>query len=163
MICKPERDAQPEKQLRDLGRGVAEMPALAERPEAEREFNSGGVVERDVEERKPPPPDMIPEPPLHQVVGNIAERVIEEVREDVSKHDQAAGKANLPHADAAQPRQRVNACRLHVTQSWRLDCHEVMARAAPFIPAPSSGNCSANTRIIGVNAPCARTIRRAGI
>ena len=40
---------------------------------------------------------------LHRVVGNVAERVIEEVREDVGEHHQAADEPHLAHADAAQP------------------------------------------------------------
>ena len=49
---------------------------------------------------------------------------------------EAAGEANLPHADAAQPRQRAcaNARRLHVTQSGCLDRHGMVVCAAPSIP-----------------------------
>ena len=138
MTREPERNAQPEQQLRDLCSRVAEMPALIERPEAEREMNHGGGIERDVDDRNPPPPDVIPEPLLHQWVGDVAERVIEEVREDVGEHDQPAGKPHLSHADAAQPRQclrfGIKACRLHVTQSGCLDRHEPMACAALSSP-----------------------------
>jgi hypothetical protein len=42
MISKPERNAQAEKKLGQLGAGVAEMPPLIERPQAEREMDDGG-------------------------------------------------------------------------------------------------------------------------
>jgi hypothetical protein len=81
------------------------MPALIERPQTEREMNDGSRVERAVDERNAPPPDVIPQPRFHHVVGNIAEGMIEEMRKDVGKHDEAGGEPYLPHADAAQPRQ----------------------------------------------------------
>src|SRR4029078_8609628 len=79
MTRKPERNAQPEQQLRDLGVGGAEVPALIERRKAEREMHCGCGIESGVDQWNPPPPDVIPDTILHQVVVNVAEVVIEEV------------------------------------------------------------------------------------
>jgi hypothetical protein len=40
------------------------------------------------------------QPGLHQVVGNIAKGVIEEMRKNVSEHYQATDEADLTHANA---------------------------------------------------------------
>jgi hypothetical protein len=42
-------------------------------------------------------------PGFHGVIGNTAERMIEEMRKDVGEHHEAAGEPDLPNADAAQP------------------------------------------------------------
>ena len=99
-----ERNAQAQQQLGDFGGRVAKMPALIERPQAEREMCRSRGVERDIDDRNSPPPDVEPQPRFHGRVGDVAERMIEEMREDVGEHDEAAGDAHLPHADAAQPR-----------------------------------------------------------
>jgi hypothetical protein len=44
------------------------------------------------------------QPGFHDRIGNIAKRVIEEMRKDVREHHKTAGDAHLAHADAAQPR-----------------------------------------------------------
>ena len=103
MTCQPERDAQAQKQLRDFGDGVAKMAALIERPQAERKMDCGRGVECDVDDRNSPPPDVKREPLFHQRIGNIAERMIEKMRENVGEHHQPAGEPDLPNADAAQP------------------------------------------------------------
>jgi hypothetical protein len=41
------------------------------------------------------------EPLFHQRVGNIAERVIEKMREDVREHHEPAGEPHLPNTDTA--------------------------------------------------------------
>src|SRR5689334_7719690 len=43
------------------------------------------------------------EPGFHGCVGVVAERVIEEMREDVGEHDEAADQPHLPDTDPAQP------------------------------------------------------------
>src|SRR4030095_9911956 len=79
------------------------MPPLIECPQAKRKMDNGRYVERVVDERKSPPRDMVFQPRFHRVVGNIAERMIEKMRENVGEHDEASGDAHLAHADAAQP------------------------------------------------------------
>src|SRR6202008_2364714 len=87
-----QRDTQPEHQLGDLDRGVAKMPALVERPEPEQKMDRGGGVKRKIDDRSSPPPDMEAQPGFHGVVGDIAERMVEEMREDVGEHHQAASQ-----------------------------------------------------------------------
>ena len=102
MTGEPERNAQAEHELRDLNCRVAKMAPLIERPQAEREMHDGGSVERVIDDRNSPPPDVEPQPRFHRLVGNVAERVIEEMRKDVGEHDEAGSKPHLPHANAAQ-------------------------------------------------------------
>src|SRR5215471_18747928 len=100
------------------------MPPLIERPQAEREVDDGSKVKRVVDDWNPPPPNMISQPGLHQVVGNVAKGVIEEMRKNVSEHNQASDEANLAHANAVQPRRKG---RMHagadVTDSGGLSSH----------------------------------------
>jgi len=103
MTGDQQRDAQPEYKLGDFDGGVAKMAALVERPEPEQEMNGDGGVEREIDDRNSPPPDMKAESGLHRGVGEIAERVIEEVRENVGKHDEAAEEPHLPNSDSLQP------------------------------------------------------------
>jgi hypothetical protein len=63
----------------------------------------GCGVEREVDDRDPPPPDVIGEPGFHRIVGEIAKRVIEEVGKDVGEHDEAAEQPHLSNAYPAQP------------------------------------------------------------
>ncbi len=133
MTGEQKRNAQAQDELGDFGRGVAEMPALIERPQAERHMRDRRGIERGVDDRDAPPPDVEVPPPIHGREGNIAERVIEEMREDVGEHHQAAGDAHLPHADAAQPRRYLRrgfcAGRAHINDRRCLQRH-----ASPTLP-----------------------------
>jgi hypothetical protein len=60
-------------------------------------------IERGVNDRNSPPPNVVSEPGFHQRIRKVAERVIKEMREDVREHYQSTGEAYLPHPDAAQP------------------------------------------------------------
>ena len=56
--------------------------------------------------------------------GNIAEGVVEEMREDVDEHHKAGDEPHLAYADAAQPcRKRSVHARADVTDSRGLGCH----------------------------------------
>jgi hypothetical protein len=101
---KPERNAQTEYELNDFCCGVTKVAPLVERPQSEGEMNYCRGIERAVDERNAPPPNVPAEPRFHYWVGNVAKRVIEEMRKDVREHHKAAGKTNLAHGDAAQPR-----------------------------------------------------------
>ena len=63
---------------------------------------TAAVIERVIDDRNSPPPDVEAQPRLHRFVGNVAECVIEEMRKDVGEHDKAGSKPDLPHANAAQ-------------------------------------------------------------
>lgn len=81
-------------------------------------------VQRGIDNRNAPPPDVNIQPPVHRREGNVAERVIEEVREDVREHHKAAGEPHLPNANASQPnskfRRGFRARRAHVNDCRRL-------------------------------------------
>jgi hypothetical protein len=98
------------------------MAALIERPQPEREMDGGGGVERHVDDGNAPSPDVKGQPGFDQCVGNIAKGVIEEMRENLGEHHEAAGEAHLPNADAAQPirnlRRPVRPGRAHVDDCW---------------------------------------------
>src|SRR5437870_13599937 len=104
MAGEQQRDAQTEDQLGDFNKSVAECPALIERPEPQSEMDSGRCIEREIDDRYPPPPDVKAKPRLHGGVGEIAERVVEEMREYVGEHDETAGQPHLADADPPQPR-----------------------------------------------------------
>ena len=103
MVGEPERNAQAEQKLGKLGAGIAKMPPLIERPQSEREMDDGRNIERIVDHRQPPEGNVVRQPRFHCVVGNDAERVVEEVRKDVGEHHQAGDETHLAHADPAQP------------------------------------------------------------
>ena len=63
----------------------------------------GRGVERGIDDRNWPPPDVPGQPRIHRGVGDVAKRVIEEMREDVREHDEPTSKAHLAYANPAQP------------------------------------------------------------
>jgi hypothetical protein len=58
-------------------------------------------VKREIDDRDSPPPDVETKPRFHGIVRKIAEGMIEEMRKDVGKHDEAANEPHLAHADPA--------------------------------------------------------------
>jgi hypothetical protein len=58
-------------------------------------------IKRKIDDRNSPSPDVETKPRFHGVIGEIAERVIEEMLEYVGKHHEAANQPNLEHADPA--------------------------------------------------------------
>src|SRR5262249_47740180 len=103
MAGKPKRNTQAEHELGDLCDGVTKMSPLIERPQAEREVYRRRGVERGIDERNSPPPDVPGQPRIHRGVGDVAKCVIEEMRENVREHDEPTGKAHLAYANTAQP------------------------------------------------------------
>lgn len=63
-----------------------------------------GGIKRAIDQRNAPPPDVPMQPRFHDGIGDVAKRVIEEMRKDVGEHHQAAGEANLTYANATQQR-----------------------------------------------------------
>src|SRR5208283_2359475 len=118
MIGDQKWNAEPQCELGDFCYRVAKMPTLIERRQTEPSMCRRGSIEHEIDDRNSPPPDVVREPRFHSGVRDVAERVIEEMREDVGEHDKAACEAYLPHADAAQPicnsDRRLHAGRAHV-------------------------------------------------
>jgi hypothetical protein len=88
----------PEYQLGDFDDRVAKMPALIERPQPQQEVRRCSGIKCKIDDRNSPPPDVEMKPRFHGVIGEIAERMIEEMRKDVGKHHQAANEPNLANA-----------------------------------------------------------------
>ena len=102
-------NAQAERQLDDLDRFPAKVPALIERPQSERGVHGKRRVEQQRSERALPPRHVEPEPVFHGVERNVAQGVIDEMTEQIREQHEAAGEAHLPHADAAQELARAEA------------------------------------------------------
>src|SRR5262249_38249787 len=100
-------NAQAKRQLRDLDGSIAKMPTLIEGPKAQCKMRHGSGVKRNVDNRDSPPPDVISQPPFHRRVGNIAKCMVEEMRENIREHHEAACDAHLPDGNASQPGSRI--------------------------------------------------------
>src|SRR6266478_6836460 len=101
MTGDQQRNAEPKYQLGNFDRRVAKVPALIERPKPQGKMRGCGGIKRKIDDRNSPPPDVETKPRFHGVVREITEGVIEEMRKDVGKHDQAANEPHLTHADPA--------------------------------------------------------------
>src|ERR1700694_5650414 len=80
------------------------MPALIERPEPQRKMGRCGGIKCKIDNRNSPPPDVEMKPRFHGVIGEITQRMVEEMQKYVGKHHEAAGEPHLANAYSAQPR-----------------------------------------------------------
>ena len=95
-------NAQPQHQLQRLDRFPAELPALVQRPDAEPGVNEAGRIE-DQRDGEGMPEQRVPIDAAGQRLHrDVAERVVEEMADQIGKQDRAGGQADLPQADAAQ-------------------------------------------------------------
>ena len=76
------------------------LTALVKRPDPETGVDQRGGVKHDRDREKLPEQDVVMNTNGKGIQRNIAERVIEEMADQIGKQHQAAGKANLPEADA---------------------------------------------------------------
>ena len=95
------RDAQAQHELERLDRLPAELPAFVQRPDAERGMHQAGGVEQDRDREELPERGVEVDAARQRLHRDIAERVIEKMAEQIGEQHQAAGKADLPDADAA--------------------------------------------------------------
>src|SRR5258708_40306621 len=98
MTGDQQRNAQAKYQLGNFDCRVAKMPTLIERPKPQGKMGGCGRVKRKIDDRNSPPPDVETKPRFHGVVREIAEGMIEEMREYVGKHDEAAHEPHLANA-----------------------------------------------------------------
>src|SRR5215831_13272912 len=70
-------------------------------------YHRGGV-KRVVDGGHPPPPDVKAQPPFHSLVGNVAECVIEKMRENESEHYEPGCEPYLPDANAPQQERKLH-------------------------------------------------------
>ena len=95
------RNAQAEHELDRLDRLPAKLPALVQRPDAERGVHETGGVEQDPNRRELPEQHVKIDAGCQRCHRDIAERVVEKMADQIGEQDDAADEADLPEADAA--------------------------------------------------------------
>ena len=95
------RDAEAEHELQRFDRLPVKLPALVQRPEAETGVNRGRGIEHDRDRRELPEQGVVVHADGKGIHRDIAERMVEEMTDQVGEQHHAAGKTNLPQPDAA--------------------------------------------------------------
>jgi glycerol-3-phosphate dehydrogenase len=95
------RDAQAEHELQRLDRLPAKLPALIKRPDPETGVDQRRGVKRDRDREKSPERGVVIDAGGKRIHRDVAERMVEEMADQIGEHNQAAGEADLPDADAA--------------------------------------------------------------
>ena len=112
------RDAEPEHELQRLDRLPAKLPALVKRPYPETGMNQRRGVEYDRDRQHLPEQDVVIEPRGKRIHRDIAERMGEEMADQIGKQHQSAEKPDLAQADAADELcQLFQRKRVHAIQS----------------------------------------------
>ena len=101
-MCSSDLNAQSEQELKRLQRLPAELPALIQRPDPETRVNQGSAVKYDRNREKPPEQNVVMNTNGKRIQRNIAERMVEEMADQIGEQHQPAGETNLPGADAAK-------------------------------------------------------------
>ena len=96
-------DAETEYELKRLDRLPAELPALIQCPDSECGMHQARGVEQDRDRQELPEQGMEINASRQRLHRDIAECVIEEMADHISEQHHAAGKTDLPEADAAEP------------------------------------------------------------
>jgi hypothetical protein len=95
------RDAQAEHELQRLDRLPVKLPALVQRPDAEPGVDQRRAVEHDRDRGKLPERGVVMDADSQRRHRDVAERMVEEMADQIAEQHQPAGQANLPGADAA--------------------------------------------------------------
>ncbi len=95
------RHAEAECELQRLDRLPAELPAFVERPDAECGMHHARGVEQDRDGEELPEQGVPIDPARQRLQRDVAQRMVEEMADQIGKHHHAADKADLPDADAA--------------------------------------------------------------
>ncbi len=97
-----ERNAQAKHELQRLDRPPAEFATLVERPDAKPGMGEGRRIEGCGDRQELPEQGVVIDARLHRLDRDIAERVIEEMADQIAEQHQPADQPDLPCADAAQ-------------------------------------------------------------
>ena len=97
------RDAQPQHELQRLDRLPAELPPLIERPDPETGVDQHRAIEHDRDRQELPEQGVVVDARGQRLHRDVAERMVEEMADQIGKQHQPAGEADLPDADAADP------------------------------------------------------------
>ncbi|MEH2552997.1 hypothetical protein V1286_000526 [Bradyrhizobium algeriense] len=109
-LAKPDADdmrddqhryAEAKCKLQRLDRLPAELPALIERPDAERGVHQARGVEQDRDGEELPERGVQIDAARQRLQRDVAECVVEEMADQIGEQDHAADEADLPEADAA--------------------------------------------------------------
>ena len=95
------RHAQAQHELQRLDRLPAELAAFVERPDAERAMHQARGVEQDRDGEELPERGVEIDAARQRLHRDVAERVVEKMADQVGEQHDAADKADLPQADAA--------------------------------------------------------------
>ena len=93
-------DAQPEHELQRLDRLPAKLPALVQRPDPETAVHQRRAIEHDRDWAELPEHHVVVHARGERFHRNIAERVVEEMADQIGEQHQAASQADLPDADS---------------------------------------------------------------
>ena len=94
-------NAEAEHELERLDRLPAKLPALVQRPEAEAGMDQRGGIKHDRDREKLPEQGVVIDAAGQRLHRDIAERVIEEMADQIGEQHQSAAEPDLPDADAA--------------------------------------------------------------
>ena len=95
------RDAEAEHELQRLDRLPVKLPALVQRPDPETGVNRGRGIEHDRDRQKLPEQGVVAHADGKGVHRDIAERMVQEMADQIGVQHHAAGKTDLPQPDAA--------------------------------------------------------------
>jgi hypothetical protein len=96
------RDAQAQYELERLDCLPAKLPAFIQRPDAERGMNQARGVEQDRDGEELPERGVQIDPARQRLQRDVAQRMVEEMADQIGEQDYAAGETDLPQADAAE-------------------------------------------------------------
>jgi len=88
-------------ELEWLDRLPAKLPTLVKRPDSETGVDQCCGIKHDRDREKLPECGVVPDTGGKGIHRNIAERVVEEMADQIGKQHQPTGEADLPDADAA--------------------------------------------------------------
>ena len=101
------RYAEAECKLQRLDRLPAELPAFVERPDAEPGMHQARGVEQDRDGKELPERGVEIDAARQRLQRDVAERMVEKMADQIGEQHDAADKADLPKADAAERRSSV--------------------------------------------------------
>ena len=96
------RNAQAEHELQRLDGCPAKFAPFVERPDPEPGMEHDSRVEGDRHRRELPERGVVIDAGGKRIQRDVAERVVEEMADQIGIQHQPAGQANLPHADALE-------------------------------------------------------------
>ena len=96
------RDAQAEHELQRLDRLPAKLPALVKRPDPEAGVDQRRGIKHDRDRGELPEQHVVGDAGGQRIHRNIAERMVEEMADQIGEQHQPAAEPDLPDADAAE-------------------------------------------------------------